>query len=286
MNITKLISFMKPVGIDPDALAFFSATGITDDTQKNAVNTLVKDLKGYGLWSSMAAIYPFVGGTATAHKYNLKTPQDTDAAYRLVFYGDWTHNSLGGKNNITDSNRNVYADTKFLCNSLNPLNCSIGIYVGEDTGTTGPGLTSVGYAYQIGCLKNENAENGLGIGIQKNSNRYVDFITNSSGNGLIIVSNPEAWKGFFNAVSRSTTSREYYIGATTITTDTNNVTPVFNAYPIYLGGLYNGSSLDIAFTSLTLFSFAYIATSGFSDAQIADLNTAVQAFQTTLGRAV
>ena len=69
-------------GIDTDAQAFITATGITDNTQKNSINQLVLDLKSYGVWSKIKAIYPFVGGTATTHKFNLKDPRDLDAAYR------------------------------------------------------------------------------------------------------------------------------------------------------------------------------------------------------------
>ncbi len=50
--------------LDPDAQAFITAAGITDATQQSAINTLVTDLKGYGIWTKMKAIYPFVGGTS------------------------------------------------------------------------------------------------------------------------------------------------------------------------------------------------------------------------------
>ena len=99
--------------IDPDAQAFITAAGITDPTQQSAINTLVLDMKGYGIWTKMKAIYPFVGGTATTHKYNLKDPQDLDAAFRLVFFGGWTHSSNGVQGNGT----NGYADTKFNPNT-------------------------------------------------------------------------------------------------------------------------------------------------------------------------
>ena len=49
----------------------------------NAVNNLVLDLKKYGLWTKMKAIYPIVGGNAWSHKFNLKDPRDVDSAYRL-----------------------------------------------------------------------------------------------------------------------------------------------------------------------------------------------------------
>ena len=72
---------------DPDAQAFITAAAITDPTQQAAINTLVVDLKGYSIWTKMKALYPFVGGTASAHKFNLKDPRDLDSAFRLVFSG-------------------------------------------------------------------------------------------------------------------------------------------------------------------------------------------------------
>ena len=90
-----------------DAQKFILAAGITDATQKSAINTLVDDLKTYGIWSKTKAIYPMVGGTATTHKYNLKDPRDLDAAFRLSFSGGWTHSSNGAlPNGIT-----AYSDT-------------------------------------------------------------------------------------------------------------------------------------------------------------------------------
>ena len=99
--------------LDPAASAFISAAGITDATQISAINNLVVGMKSDGIWTKMKAIYPFVGGTATAHKWNLKDPRDLDAAFRLVFNGGWTHSSTGATPNGT----NGYADTKFNANT-------------------------------------------------------------------------------------------------------------------------------------------------------------------------
>jgi len=93
--------------IDLNALTFISASGITNLTQKTAINQLTIDLKSYGIWNKTKAVYPFVGGTATTHKWNLKDPQDTDAAFRLNFFGSMTHNSNG----ITGNGLNAYALT-------------------------------------------------------------------------------------------------------------------------------------------------------------------------------
>jgi hypothetical protein len=66
--------------VDADATAFIAAAGITNLTQAAAISTLVDDLKTYGLWTKMKALYPFVGGSAASHKFNLKDPRDLDAA--------------------------------------------------------------------------------------------------------------------------------------------------------------------------------------------------------------
>ena len=76
---------------DLDIAAFIEATGISG-IDIEAITTLVEDLKANNLWDRMKAIYPMIGGTSTTCKYNLKNPQDTDAAYRLDFQGGWIHN--------------------------------------------------------------------------------------------------------------------------------------------------------------------------------------------------
>ena len=101
MTYYKLISLMPKFSLDVDAQAFITATGITDATQITAVNNLVLGLKGNNIWTKMKAIYPMVGGTATTHKFNLKNPLDTDAAFRLVFSGGWTHSANGALPNGT-----------------------------------------------------------------------------------------------------------------------------------------------------------------------------------------
>ncbi len=96
-------------GIDPDAQAFITAAGITDPTQQAAINTLVVDLKGYSIWTKFTAIYPIVGGVASSHAVNLKTP----GTYNLTFATGWTHSSTG-----MTPNGNTYASTGININSF------------------------------------------------------------------------------------------------------------------------------------------------------------------------
>ena len=58
----------RPI-LDASAKAFISATGLTGTTETTAVNNLVIDLKKYGLWTKMKAIYPFVSDQRNLFSY-------------------------------------------------------------------------------------------------------------------------------------------------------------------------------------------------------------------------
>jgi len=75
--------------------AFIAATGITDTTIINALNTMDLSLISAGLDTKMKALYPFVGGSASTHKYNFMDARDLDAAFRLTFNGGITHSANG-----------------------------------------------------------------------------------------------------------------------------------------------------------------------------------------------
>ena len=60
-------------------------------------------MKSDGVWDECDAIYPFVGGTAAAHSYNLK---DT-STFQITWSGTVTHNSNG----ITGNGSNGYGNT-------------------------------------------------------------------------------------------------------------------------------------------------------------------------------
>jgi len=84
-----------PLQLDEDVVEFIEAANITDANTINALDNFVVDLKEYGLWDKMEALYPFAGGTENSHKYNLKDARDTDDAYRIDFT-DFTHSTGSG----------------------------------------------------------------------------------------------------------------------------------------------------------------------------------------------
>jgi len=82
-------AYMNAIGIPNDSTVYYATTPqeTTGTALWTAVDTFVKGLKSNTILTKMKAIYPFIGGTAATHKWNLINPQDTDAAYRLTFFG-------------------------------------------------------------------------------------------------------------------------------------------------------------------------------------------------------
>ena len=259
-------------GTDADAQAFITAAAITDATQQSAINTLVVDLKTYGVWTKMKAIYPFVGGTASAHKFNLKDPRDLDAAFRLVFNGGITHSSTGALFNGTNS----FADTK-----LNPLSI-LTLYSNHisyySRTNNNPG---VDFDMGVGTF---SAANSNSLFIRRSSNTAGYDSGNVSSNNRITFSNTNSL-GFYNGSITANNSRKYFkngvsqISNTTILTQDNANANIFigayNEYPT-IGANYFGSK-QCAFASIG---------DGLTDTEAANFYTAVQAYQTTLSRNV
>ena len=88
-------SNLFPYATDPDAFKFIEVANITSSIQVIAVNNLVVGLKSANLWNRMQAIYPYVGGNAFSHKWNLKDPRDSNDAFRIQYVGALTHTSTG-----------------------------------------------------------------------------------------------------------------------------------------------------------------------------------------------
>jgi len=269
---------------DSDVLAFVSATGITDTTQRSAVNTLVTSLKGYSIWNKLNAIYPFVGGTASTHKWNLKDPRDLDAAYRLSFSGGWTHNSNG----ITGNGTNAYADT-FLSNFTTQVR-ALGVYT-RNTSATG---TYIGHAETLNTTDPEGTAAFGEMYINSTSGIMYTHV----GIGPIGYSNNTNKSGFYSISSGSASSQvAIYKNGTVNFTENVNPGALSNVdRSLKIGALSEVTSTDGIFdpgsdtiTSYTNqnIAFAFIATNNFlSAADMANAYTAIQAYQTTLSRQV
>ena len=256
-------------GTDADAQAFITAAGITNATQQSAINTLVTDLKGYGIWTKMKAIYPFVGGTSSTHKWNLKDPRDLDAAFRLVFSGGGTHASTGWLPNGT----NGYADSKLNPSGLlNANDISMSIYsrtntngVFCDMGASQAG-TSTGYQYSLYTRLTDVLYTDLG----------------SQSAGRITYANTDS-RGHFISSRTSSTSFKAYKNSELKANLTTSQTQSLLSRVLFLSAI-NDSGGTTQYSNREL-AFAHIG-DGLTDTQAANLYTAVQAYQTTLSRNV
>ena len=267
---SKIGNYIKAVAsgpaLDPDAAAFLTAASITDPTITSAINTLVLDMKGYGIWSKMKAIYPFVGGTASTHKWNLVNPVDSDAAFRLVFSGGMTHSSNG----ILFGGVNGYGDTFFNTDDVTSTGLqSFGVYL-----RTNPTFAiSTNYEYPTGL------RNGIYHLRILNTNPTQTNLRSGTVN-----SNINGVTGFI-AQSRSTNTLWYGINNSTITilpisTSTLSIETI---YTFNVGAYQNLS--NPSFFSTQEFAFSFYG-EPLLTTEMSDFYTSIQTFQTTLGRQV
>ena len=248
---------------DADAVAFLTATGITDATITSAICTLVTTMKTDGTWAKCNAIYPMVGGTATTHKFNLKNPLNTNAAFRLSFVGGWTHSSNGALPNGT----NTYANTFF-----NPsANASQNSHHISYYSRTNSNLTEV----EIGGA---NATQGSVLEIRTSNITY--FRINSSTT-YITAADADS-RAFYMANRTAQNVINGWKNLTKIATGATASSTLVNLN-YFLGALNNNGATS--FYSRKECAFATIG-SGLTDAEAAALYNSIQAFQTTLSRQV
>jgi hypothetical protein len=265
---------------DSDAQAFFTSASITDTTQKSAVNQLVIDLKAYGIWTKISALYPFVGGTAESHKWNLKDPRDLNVAFRLVFSGGWIHNSNG----ITGNGTNAYADT-FLSVQTYLLK-SLGIYTRNSTDNNG---TYIGHSENFNTT---DPEGSTVYGYWIISSAFALEVNNLGGTPWLSNTNKSGFYSISNTGTQTLGYKNGVLNSSSGGTSPNNGNVDRS---IKIGALSNVSSTDGVFDpgsdlisgySNQNFALTYISTQTLSATEHANLNTAVQAFQTALSRNV
>lgn len=276
IGIQKKIQLGSSVN-EPEAAAFILAAGITDAAQKSALHNFVKDIKainaidaGFVDFSNPAnstciAIYPFVGGNATAHKFNLINPLNTDAAKRLVFNGTVTHNSRGIKGNGSTG----YVSTKIMCAELGAASHGFDILM--------QGAVETAQKYVLG--------NAWGTQIWQRSGCSHSVIIGSEGRSKDQYSNAGNDINYFNNTGLRNVNRlsnsvgglqEWRCGVKYLGTQTS-ATTLQNLEILLL-------SADGSTNSANEISFACIRKSGISDAALIAFNTAILKLNNVLKR--
>ena len=256
-------SFLEESGVAYTArtTAFATATAITDTTILNALNTFDLGLISNGLDTKMKALYPFVGGTASTHKYNFMDARDLDVAFRLQFNGGWTHSANGILGNATNS----YSKTFF--NTLNYQNSNhISLYIATNKDEL---------AIDMGVIAGSN---GIDIESRVSNNAYF-FNFNSA---YSTVSNIDS-RGFF--VNNRTSSILSKVFKSNSLIATNTVTSANFGGDISIGARYDAGNGIYQYFASKQYGFSSIGT-GLTDGEATTFYNLVQAMQTSLTRNV
>jgi hypothetical protein len=233
--------------------SFLTASAIGDTTIKGALNTLDIGLISNSLDGKIVALYPFVGGTASTHKWNFMNAVDSDAAFRTTFFGTWTHTSSGAKPNGT----NAYART--YCVPSSSARSAYGVYTTQQIDT---GVKAV--MAQGSSTTNYMSPSVTVIGVR--------------GSGTI-TGFPTTTKGMIMGFDVDT-STSYYANINGTGQTVTRTYTAYNANDYFLG----------AFSAASYFSANNLALAfvgGFANqTEATTFRTLVQSFQTTLGRQV
>lgn len=244
--------------LDSSTQTFVTSGSITNLDQREAVNNLVLGLKSDGLWTEMKAVYPLVGGTATAHSLNLVNTTQ----YKVSWSGGLTHSSTGvsgsgvnggGDTGISPSAALLQDSThlSFYCRSN-----IVGNYLdmGQSTGNRNDLYL---YASRMFASVNSATVNSV-----TDTSTYV---TDTRG---------------FYAISRTASNvLKGYQNTTTIINNTaaSSTRPNQNITLLYMNGFGGYSPREYAFFTIG---------NGLSDAQMTKLYNRIQTFQTALNRQV
>ena len=249
----------------PETGNFIQAAGITDETQMKAVGRLVGDLKSYNLWDKMKAIYPLVGqaGVSSSFQYNLKDPRNSNDAYRIAFTATgWTFASTG----VTPNGESAYANT--FINSSGSFD-----FTSNHISTYGGDSNLSRVHYNIGAKDYFFLE----VGSYAGGN---NFGGNTFKSGL------SSNSGYFIATRTSLNLTKIFQNNTLLDTSTSTTTGVRDSAIIF-GARNDGSFVTIVPVNYADGEIRFISVGdGLTDTDASNLYTAVQRFQTTLGRQV
>jgi hypothetical protein len=250
-------SVLFPASVDPDAFRFLEIANITDPTQVAAINNLVVGLKGSSLWDKMVAIYPFVGGTAYTHKWNLKNT----TLYTVDWFGAITHDSNG----ITLLNGGYGIVPSLNQNILEQNNASISVY----------NKTTLLWDTTNRFFVGGSVTLGVALGYITNGGGYNQSTFFSAG--TVYRDNNVGSPGYL--IMTRTNSSNYVVYRNSTLLQTLNETSTTPPSSLFQIGR-NGTTGNVTTQTSALITVGQ----GLSQSEVTTLTNLVQAYQTTLGR--
>lgn len=257
------------INVDSDVAGFvsrvYTAGGTLSYTEVTATETLVADLKSYGIWTAMKAVYPMVGASAAACAQNLVSSSFTGS-----FTSGWTFASTGATPNGTSA----YMDTNY--------SPSVNSTITDNHFMMYLPSVSIpsGYTCDLGAF---SADYNSRFGTGYYQNPSLDT-TNFDVRKRTTVSNSLIGSGFIlYSRSASNLAKVYFNNSIVATDSSSTLSYGFPNITVYLGALHLGTT-TVSYSDRRN-AFASMGDS-LTDTQASNFYTAVQAFQTTLSRQV
>ena len=246
-------------------------------------DTVYTGTAGYGVYiwgaqlelGSTATTYQPIATTQQAFisnqfKYNLVNPVDSDAAFRLVFNGGWTHSANGALPNGTNGWANTYLQPSSV---LTQNSTHLSFYSRtQDTSKSGLDISSFTLA-PAAHLALTAYYNSLTTGISVQYLYPTDSAIGYSG----------STQGLFIGSRINSTSNKLYRNAAILGTRTTANTTFLPTNNIAIAA--NGQTGSMGEYQNRQCAFASIG-NGLTDTEASNLYTRVQAFQTALSRQV
>jgi hypothetical protein len=259
-----------PQTLHPNVMAYVAAqAGIgyaMTRTEINAINNLVWGLVGTGLWDKLNLIYPFIGSSLNAQKWNLKDV----ANYNITFTGTGftTSTANGLQKTIVDAvsyGSIAYNVSTLLSNTSYHISC----YVGTSQATLATPFGA--FANLVGQVFRTYTQTTF-FGVQFGGATGVNTsLSTTTATGYVI--------GTRTAINACA----LYVAGRFISRDTStaSATTLPNAANINVGV----NTVGATYASTQAIRMATVGSS-LTDADAKNLYTLVQSFQTTLGRQV
>jgi hypothetical protein len=259
-----------PQTLHPNVMAYVAAqAGIgyaMTRTEIDAVNNLVWGLVGMGLWDKLNLIYPFIGSSLNAQKWNLKDV----ANYNITFTGTGftTSTANGLQKTIVDAvsyGSIAYNVSTLLSNTSYHISC----YVGTSQATLATPFGA--FANVVGQVFRTYTQTTF-FGVQFGGATSTNLNMTTTGTTGYVIGTRTA----INAAAM-------YVAGRPIVRDTTtgSATTLPNAANINVGV----NTVGATYASTQAIRMATVGSS-LTDADAKNLYTLVQSFQTTLGRQV
>jgi hypothetical protein len=245
--------------------AVIAGGGTLDATASGATYQLFYDLFNYGLWSKLYSFYPLLGGNSSGGQaVNGKTPGTRNVT--------WNGGLTFSTNGVVSNGSTGYGDLNSNPSSIGGLDdfhMSFYSRTNQQQGTA---------EFDMGVYAAPNERT------QVNSRSTVDDmrgVVNAITQGTF--SNSDS-QGLFTITRRSSTDTEYYRNSTSLGNSSVTSTARPNGDLFLAARNWIGTGLV---ESPTTRQYAFVTTgNALSDSEVSNLYTAIQNFQTTLGRQV